>query len=62
MVLYLWISFLKSYPPKVLLIELHATLLVFVAPWIDFDDYKAFEGVTNDFRLKKTYCILGAKS
>ena len=25
-----------------------------VAPWIDFDDYKAFEGVTDDFHLKKT--------
>ena len=24
-----------------------------VAPWIDFDDYKVFEGVTNDFSLKK---------
>ena len=24
-----------------------------VAPWINFDDYKAFEGVTNDFDLKK---------
>ena len=24
-----------------------------VAPWIDFDDYKAFEGVTNAFSLKK---------
>ena len=24
-----------------------------VAPWIDFDDYKVFEGVTNDFGLKK---------
>ena len=24
-----------------------------VALWIDFDDYKAFEGVTNDFGLKK---------
>ena len=33
-----------------------------VAPWIDFDDYKAFEGVTNDFCLKKTYCISGVKS
>ena len=33
-----------------------------VAPWIDFDDYKVFEGVTNDFCFKKTYCISGAKS
>ena len=24
-----------------------------VAPWIDFDDYNTFEGVTNDFSLKK---------
>ena len=24
-----------------------------VAPWIDFDDYKAFEGFTNNFDLKK---------
>ena len=25
----------------------------FVASWNDFDDYKAFEGITNDFSLKK---------
>ena len=24
-----------------------------VAPWIDFDDYKVFEGITNDFGLEK---------
>ena len=24
-----------------------------VAPWIDFDDYKAFEEITNDFGLEK---------
>ena len=24
-----------------------------VVPWINFDDYKIFEGVTNDFGLKK---------
>ena len=24
-----------------------------VAPWINFDDYKVFEGITNDFGLKK---------
>ena len=24
-----------------------------VAPWIDFYDYKVFEGITNDFGLKK---------
>ena len=24
-----------------------------VAPWIDFDDYKVFEEITNDFGLKK---------
>ena len=24
-----------------------------VAPWINFDDYKVFEGITNDFSLKK---------
>ena len=28
-------------------------MLDYVAPWIDFDDYKAFEGVTNDFSLEK---------
>ena len=27
--------------------------MIFVAPWIDFDDYKVFEGITNDFGLKK---------
>ena len=32
-----------------------------VAPSIDFDDYKAFEGVTNDFHLKKTYCNFRGK-
>ena len=24
-----------------------------VAPWIDFDDYKVFEGITNDLGLEK---------
>ena len=24
-----------------------------VAPWIDFDDYKVFEEITNDLGLKK---------
>ena len=24
-----------------------------VTPWIDFDDYNTFEGVTNDFGLEK---------
>ena len=33
-----------------------------VAPWIDFDDYKKFERITNDFGLKKIYYISGAKS
>ena len=33
-----------------------------VTPRIDFDDYKAFEGITNEFGLKKKIYILGAKS
>ena len=33
---------------------MHKVLIIYiVAPWIDFDDYKAFEGITNDFGLKK---------
>ena len=28
-------------------------MLRIVTPWINFDDYKVFEGVTNDFGLKK---------
>ena len=32
-----------------------------VAPWIDFDDYKIFEGVTNDFDLKKDLLYFKSK-
>ena len=32
-----------------------------VAPWIDFDNYKAFEEVTNDFGLKKDLLFFKGK-
>ena len=32
-----------------------------VAPSIDFDDYKVFEGVTNDFGLKKNLLFFRGK-
>ena len=35
------------------LLEPNHSSLDSIAPWINFDDYKIFEGVTNDFGLKK---------
>ena len=32
-----------------------------ITPWIDFDDYKAFEGVTNDFGLEKDLLYFRSK-
>ena len=32
-----------------------------VAPRIDFDDYKAFEGITNKFGLKKDFLYFRSK-
>ena len=32
-----------------------------IAPWIDFDDYKVFEGVTNNFSLKKILLFIRGK-
>ena len=32
-----------------------------IAPWIDFDDYKIFEGVTNDFGLEKDLLYFRSK-
>ena len=32
-----------------------------VALWIDFDDYKAFDGVLMILAWKKIYCISGVK-
>ena len=32
-----------------------------VAPRIDFDDYKVFEGITNEFSLKKDFLYFRCK-
>ena len=39
--------------PTEIILQLADRSVMVVAPWIDFDDYKVFEGITNDFGLKK---------